>query len=107
VTISIFYIRIVFFFLAIASFYYLSNIIIKFIFYFILNKNLKGFKICPFLMLDYPVSEKSFWGYGSPLRERYYMIYVYNNKIYDEIREYFLNKNDIDICFISKNYYYL
>ena len=81
---------------------YVANIFIKFVVYFCINKGIKGFKIFPFIKVARP-------GYGKYLYNavaisaHYYLIYLYSNEIYDEVREYFLQKN-INIDYIKKDY---
>ena len=59
-----------------------------------MNKNLKGFSTMPFIRVaEYTTNP----GYHNIL-PRYYLIYIYN-----DIKEYFLQKN-IDIDYIKKNY---
>ena len=81
---------------------YVANIFIKFVVYFCINKGIKGFKIFPFIKVARP-------GYGKYLYNavaiaaHYYLIYLYSSEIYDEVREYFLQKN-INIDYIKKDY---
>ena len=75
--------------------YYLSNLAIKFLLYLILNGNLRGFRVFPCIKLG-----AQYLGYRSI---RYFLIYFYNEKIYDEVSEYFLQK-DINIDEIEKSY---
>jgi len=85
-------------------FMYVSNIFTKICFYAVINCSLKGFKIFPFLKIAEPSSPCS--GYGNYLSIRYYLVYLYNEKIYMEIKEYFLQK-DIDIDNVRKSYYFI
>lgn len=81
---------------------YVTNVLIKFVIYFCINKGIKGFKIFPFIKVARP-------GYGKYLYNavaiaaHYYLIYLYSSQIYDEVREYFLQKN-INIDYIKKDY---
>ena len=81
---------------------YVANIFIKFVVYFCINKGIKGFKIFPFIKVDEP-----WYGgysiYAASIAAHYYLIYLYSSKIYDEVREYFLQKN-INIDYIKKDY---
>ena len=67
-----------------------------------MNKNLKGSSAMPFIRVaEYTTNP----GYHNIL-PRYYLIYIYNDKIYNDIKEYFLQKN-IDIDYIKKNYLFV
>ena len=90
--------------IALLFFMYVSNIFIKICFYAVINCSLKGFKIFPFLK----VAEPSFpyLVYGAGFSSKYYLVYLYKEKIYMEIKEYFLQK-DIDIDNVRKSYYFM
>lgn len=83
-------------------FMYVANVFIKFVVYFCINKGIKGFKIFPFIKVARP-------GYGKYLYNavaisaHYYLIYLYSSEIYNEVKEYFLQKN-INIDYIKKDY---
>ncbi|MDA3056116.1 MULTISPECIES: hypothetical protein [unclassified Campylobacter] len=66
-------------------------ILIKFLFYLFLNKSLKGFLVFPFIQ----VTDKSFTapGHGILFSARYFLVYLYNDEIYKEVKKYFLQKN--------------
>ena len=89
-------------FLVALIFIYIINMLLKLIVYFYINRSLKGFKIFPFIKVARP-------GYGKYLYNavaiaaHYYLIYLYSSEIYDEVREYFLQKN-INIDYIKKDY---
>ena len=89
-------------FLVAPIFMYITNMFLKLIVYFYINRSLKGFKIFPFIKVARP-------GYGKYLYNavaiaaHYYLIYLYSSKIYDEVKEYFLQKN-INIDYIKKDY---
>ena len=88
--------------LEIIFFIYLWGFFLNFIFYLSMNKNLKGFSAMPFIRVaEYTTNP----GYHNIL-PRYYLIYIYNDKIYNDIKEYFLQKN-IDIDYIKKNYLFV
>ena len=74
-----------------------GNIIFKVLLYLHLNKTLFGFRIFPTLILAAPINPKL----GTPSeffnRQKYYFIYFYNEQIYDELREYFLQNLGFDI----------
>jgi len=78
-------------FLVALIFMYITNMLLKLIVYFYINHSLKGFKIFPFIKVARP-------GYGKYLYNavaiaaHYYLIYLYSSEIYDEVREYFLQK---------------
>lgn len=75
--------------------YYLSNLAIKFLLYLILNGSFWGFTAFPFIKLG-----TKYLGFRA---RRYFLIYFYGEKIYDEVGEYFLQK-DIYIDEIEKSY---
>ena len=74
-----------------------GNIIFKALFYLWLNKTLSGFRIFPTLIIAEPINPKL----GTPSefsnKQKYYFIYFYNEQIYDEVREYFLQNLGVDI----------
>ena len=81
---------------------YVANIFIKFVVYFCINKGIKGFKIFPFIKVDEPW-HGGYLYYSVVVSAHYYLIYLYSSEIYDEVREYFLQKN-INIDYIKKDY---
>lgn len=74
-----------------------KNMIFKALLYLHLSKTLFGFRIFPTLIIAKPINPKL----GTPSeffnRQKYYFIYFYNEQIYDELREYFLQNLGIDI----------
>ena len=71
------------------GFIFLANILIKLFVYFYINKNLKGFRFFPFIRVC--IQTLRFDIYGA------HLIYFYNDKVYLEVKKYFLQKNiDID-----------
>ncbi|WP_297921532.1 hypothetical protein [uncultured Campylobacter sp.] len=88
--------------LVILFFMYVANIFIKFVVYFCINKGIKGFKIFPFIKVDEPW-HGGYLYYSVVVSAHYYLIYLYSSEIYDEVREYFLQKN-INIDYIKKDY---
>ncbi|MDU5326661.1 hypothetical protein [Campylobacter ureolyticus] len=73
-----------------------ANIVFKASLYLWLNKTLSGFRIFPILIVAEPIIDPKL-GTGIWLsKQKYYFIYFYNEQIYDEIREYFLQNFDID-----------
>ena len=81
---------------------YVANIFIKFVIYFCINKGIKGCKIFPFIKVDEPW-HGGYLYYSVVVSAHYYLIYLYSSQIYDEVREYFLQKN-INIDYIKKDY---
>ena len=88
--------------LVILFFMYVANVFIKFVVYFCINKGIKGFKIFPFIKVDEPW-HGGYLYYSVVVSAHYYLIYLYSSEIYDEVREYFLQKN-INIDYIKKDY---
>ena len=85
-------------FILIMVIFYFSAFLIKLFFYFFINVSLKGFKIFPFIRIataNITIATMS---------ERYFMIYLYNDEIYKEVKKYFLQKN-IDIDKLPKDYW--
>ena len=80
--------------------FYFSNIFIKFLIYLFINKNLKGFKIFPFIQISRPTFLLS---YNNIFAMRYYLIYMYNYQIYNEIKKYFLQQG-VNIDNLPKRY---
>ena len=84
---------------------YVANIFIKFVVYFCINKGIKGFKIFPFIKVDEPW-HGGYLYYSVVVSAHYYLIYLYSSQIYDEVKEYFLQKN-INIDYIKKTIRFL
>ena len=82
-------------------FMYAVNILIKFVVYFCINKGLKGFQIFPFIKVAEPWYGNEFMAF--PISAHYYLVYLYSSEVYDEVKEYFLQKN-INIDFLKKDY---
>ena len=91
------------FFIAI-FFTYLFGFLLNFILYLFINSNLKGFRALPFIRIARPSYGR--WFRNKPVYPRYYLVYLYNQKIYDEIKEYFLRKS-ININSIKKDYLFI
>lgn len=72
-----------------------ANISIKLFVYLYLNGNLKGFKIFPFIQVCSPDLMHNIYGA--------HLIYFYNDKVYLEVKKYFLQKN-ININDLPKKY---
>ncbi|MDA3046268.1 CCDC34 family protein [Campylobacter sp. VBCF_06 NA8] len=81
--------------------FYFSNLILKFFAFVFISKNLNGFKIFPFIQIAMPHHTVPM--YGALLSARYYLIYLYNDEIYKEVKKYFLQKN-INIDNLPKSY---
>ena len=91
------------FFIAV-FFTYLFGFLLNLILYLFINRNLKGFRILPFIRIARPSYGR--WFGNKPVYPRYYLVYLYNQKIYDEIKEYFLLKN-VNINSIKKDYLFI
>ena len=91
------------FFIAV-SFTYLFGFLLNFILYLFINRNLKGFRALPFIRIARPSYGR--WFRNKPVYPRYYLVYLYNQKIYDEIKEYFLLKN-VNINNVKKDYLFI
>nr|WP_314441782.1 hypothetical protein [uncultured Campylobacter sp.] len=91
------------FFIAI-FFTYLFGFLLNFILYLFINKNLKGFKALPFIRIARPSYGR--WFRNKPVYPRYYLVYLHNQKIYDEIKEYFLQKS-VNINNVKKDYLFI
>ena len=89
-------------FLVALIFMYITNMLLKLIVYFYINRSLKGFKIFPFIKVARPGHNKYLYN-AVAIAAHYYLIYLYSSEIYDEVREYFLQKN-INIDYIKKDY---
>ena len=74
-----------------------GNIIFKVLLYLWINKTLYGFKVFPTLIIAEPINPKLETPSEFSNKQKYYFIYFYNEQIYDEIREYFLQNLGIDI----------
>lgn len=74
-----------------------ANIVFKASLYLWINKTLSGFRIFPILIIAEPIIDPKS-GTGIWLsKQKYYFIYFYNEQIYDEVREYFLQNLGFDI----------
>lgn len=74
-----------------------ANIIFKASLYLWINKTLSGFRIFPILIIAEPINPKQVADIWFLAKQKYYFIYFYNEQIYDEIREYFLQNLGFDI----------
>ena len=91
------------FFIAV-FFTYLFGFLLNFILYLFINRNLKGFRTLPFIRIARPSYGK--WFRNKPVYPRYYLVYLYNQNIYDEIKEYFSLKN-VNINNVKKDYLFI
>ncbi|WP_298704880.1 hypothetical protein [uncultured Campylobacter sp.] len=91
------------FFIAV-FFTYLFGFLLNFIFYLFINRNLKGFRALPFIRIARPSYGR--WFRNKPVYPRYYLVYLYNQKIYDEIKKYFLRKS-VNINNVKKDYLFI
>ena len=91
------------FFIAV-FFTYLFGFLLNLILYLFINRNLKGFRVLPFIRIARPSYGR--WFRNKPVYPRYYLVYLYNQKIYDEIKEYFLLKN-VNINNVKKDYLFI
>ena len=89
-------------FLVALIFMYIINMLLKVIVYFYINHSLNVFKIFPFIKVARPGYDKYLYN-AVAISAHYYLIYLYSIEIYDEVREYFLQKN-INIDYIKKDY---
>ena len=91
------------FFIAV-FFTYLFGFLLNLILYLFINRNLKGFRALPFIRIARPSYGR--WFRNKPVYPRYYLVYIYNQNIYDEIREYFLRKS-VNINSVKKDYLFI
>ena len=91
------------FFIAV-FFTYLFEFLLNFILYLFINRNLKGFRALLFIRIARPSYGR--WFRSKPVYPRYYLVYLYNQKIYDEIKEYFLRKS-VNINNVKKDYLFI
>ena len=62
---------------------------------------MKGFTALPFIRISNEVFTVSM--YATPVSGRYFMIYLYNDEIYKEVKKYFLQQG-INIDNLPKRY---
>ena len=91
------------FFIAV-FFTYLFGFLLNFILYLFINRNLKGFRALPFIRIARPSYGR--WFRNKPVYPRCYLVYLHNQKIYDEIKEYFLRKS-VNINNVKKDYLFI
>ncbi|WP_314986936.1 hypothetical protein [uncultured Campylobacter sp.] len=91
------------FFIAV-FFTYLFGFLLNFILYLFINRNLKGFRALPFIRIACPSYGR--WFRNKPVYPRCYLVYICNQKIYYEIKEYFLQKS-VNINNIKKDYLFI
>ena len=91
------------FFIAV-FFTYLFGFLLNLILYLFINRNLKGFRALPFIRIARPSYGR--WFRNKPIYPRCYLVYICNQKIYYEIKEYFLQKS-VNINNIKKDYLFI
>ncbi|MDA3042581.1 MULTISPECIES: hypothetical protein [unclassified Campylobacter] len=85
-------------------FMFLSNLFLKICFYLIVKKNLKNFTAFPIIIIDEP--QRNGWAYATgKLRGKFYMVCIFDKKDYLEIKQWFLDKKNINIDNIEKLYF--
>ena len=90
--------------IAMVFFMYLGNVIFKLIIYLFLNKSLRGFRFLPFLRVAVPWYGNNFKAF--PISMKYFSIYIYNEKVYEEIWRWFL-QNGVNIDRVKRNYMFI
>ena len=80
----------------------LGIILVILFFMYVANIFIKGFKIFPFIKVD-ELWHGGYLYYSVAISAHYYLIYLYSSEIYNEVKEYFLQKN-INIDYIKKDY---
>ena len=89
-------------FLSFALFQFVGNILVKFIFCLVLGKSGdRRFSLFPALR----VGEPHYGHIGLFACSRYYLIPIFRNSIYFELKEYFLARHNININDIDKIYF--
>lgn len=73
----------------------------------IFGKNLRDFKFFNTICVAEPIVSKGYITDGKILAQRYYLIYYFDKKTYDEIKTYFLDRKRIDIDKVRKDYFIL
>ena len=73
----------------------------------IFGKNLRDFKFFNTICVAEPIIPKGYITGGRILAQRYYLIYYFDKKTYDEIKTYFLDRKRIDIDKVRKDYFIL
>lgn len=89
-------------FLSFALFQFVGNILVKFIFCLVLGKSGdRRFSLFPILR----VGEPHYGHIGLFACSRYYLIPIFRNSIYFELKEYFLARHNINIDDVDKIYF--
>lgn len=91
-----------------------SQIFVNFLIYCIFNKGIRGFKIFPYIKIGkatrvIEIKQFLFFKYKASSYEyaiKDTAIFIYNNEIYKELKEYFLTTRNIDID-KAKRYYFV
>lgn len=80
------------------------QILFNFFHYILLNSTFKGAKLCPFFYVNSLNSERVKLSRNKH-RYRYNFIFIYNEEVYKELKEYFLITQNIDVDKIKKWYF--
>lgn len=91
-------------FVTMATIFTLGPIMLNVLLYFITNKTFRDFKFRPFLIISKPTKVH---GFLTRSYSKDYFIYFYNNEIYNEVKEYFLTTQNLNIDKVKKNYFIL
>ena len=83
---------------------FIGNIIFKFTLLFIINGSLRHFRIFPIVIIAEPQYPNHFLYAGTLVAGSYYFLYIYNNQIYYDIKNWFLTRKNINIDNIKKSY---
>ena len=84
-------------------FYFLANLFLKGCFNLIIKRNF-NFLQFPALIIDEP--QKNGWAYNlNVLRGKFYMVCIFDKQEYDDIKQWFLDKKNINIDYIEKTYF--
>ncbi|MBO7476240.1 MAG: hypothetical protein J6T36_04870, partial [Campylobacter sp.] len=80
------------------------NIFLKVCFYLIIKKSLKDFTIFPAIIID--EAQRNGYSYKvGKLRGKFYMVCIFDKKDYLEIKQWFLDKKNINLDNIDKLYF--
>ena len=84
--------------------YFFANIFLKACFHLIIKRNLKDFT--PFFSIIVDEPQRNGWAYNiNVLRGKFYMVCIFDKKDYLEIKQWFLDKKNINIDYIEKTYF--
>ncbi|NLK66571.1 MAG: hypothetical protein GX282_03755 [Campylobacteraceae bacterium] len=88
-------------------FMYIYMMIFKLTTHILFSKNLKDFRFFNTICVDEPIIPRGYITDGRILSQRYYLIYYFNEKTHQEIKTYFLDRKNIDIDKVRKDYFIL